>query len=281
MLYIYFCLFRGLCEETLFDTIYKPVMSMNDIIYVGITGTFIKYSKVEQAWIVFKLLNENELAEIKTRNLNYLFGVNTMEILREDSCEIGIRQVSFSTCSEKEFTCTDGFCVSLLQRCNHKSDCRDGSDEINCNILRLKADYNKHLAPIQNFLILTDNSNDNRLVINVSATVIDILDINEMDSAIKVKIRTFLSWFDSDLNFLNLHRETSLNLLTEEESQFIWRPELYFQDINIFDREQNEAENVLVKNEDYNYTTTDLEIVSNERLYSGKTNILVQSRTDR
>lgn len=35
-------------------------------------------------------------------------------------------------CGEDQFQCHNGECVSVLARCNQMSDCRDGSDELNC-----------------------------------------------------------------------------------------------------------------------------------------------------
>jgi hypothetical protein len=33
---------------------------------------------------------------------------------------------------DDQFRCMNGECVSALARCNQMSDCRDGSDELNC-----------------------------------------------------------------------------------------------------------------------------------------------------
>lgn len=35
-------------------------------------------------------------------------------------------------CSELQFTCRNGDCVNILDRCNGFADCRDGSDEAGC-----------------------------------------------------------------------------------------------------------------------------------------------------
>ncbi|KAA0195405.1 hypothetical protein HAZT_HAZT011986 [Hyalella azteca] len=47
------------------------------------------------------------------------------------------KSVPFLVCSE-EFTCDDGQCVKLLQACDDRSDCADGSDEslVRCAISR-------------------------------------------------------------------------------------------------------------------------------------------------
>ena len=37
------------------------------------------------------------------------------------------------TCSDEEYTCGDGTCVSGLWLCDGDVDCTDGSDEDNCS----------------------------------------------------------------------------------------------------------------------------------------------------
>ena len=39
---------------------------------------------------------------------------------------------------EGEFTCDDGQCIKMEQRCNQLPNCRDESDELNCQMLLLK-----------------------------------------------------------------------------------------------------------------------------------------------
>lgn len=39
-----------------------------------------------------------------------------------------------SSCSDEEFRCTSGECISAALRCNFKTDCENGSDEEFCGI---------------------------------------------------------------------------------------------------------------------------------------------------
>jgi hypothetical protein len=39
----------------------------------------------------------------------------------------------YRSCTEHEFQCTDGSCISLTWKCDLEHDCMDGSDEVNCS----------------------------------------------------------------------------------------------------------------------------------------------------
>ena len=53
-----------------------------------------------------------------------------------------------SNCDEDQFSCSDGTCIPLDNRCNKKSDCRDTSDEKQCKIVALDAErYVKDDSP--------------------------------------------------------------------------------------------------------------------------------------
>ena len=45
------------------------------------------------------------------------------------------RVLQVSACSEREFTCDDGLCIQMENRCNRRADCQDNSDERNCQVV--------------------------------------------------------------------------------------------------------------------------------------------------
>ena len=50
-------------------------------------------------------------------------------------------------CAEDDFTCADGQCISIENRCDQIVDCRDETDEKDCRLLVLKNGYNKAIPP--------------------------------------------------------------------------------------------------------------------------------------
>ena len=55
-----------------------------------------------------------------------------------NTCNNGITNVQkllISACKADQFTCDDGFCISILERCDNFQDCADVSDEKNCMLV--------------------------------------------------------------------------------------------------------------------------------------------------
>ena len=45
--------------------------------------------------------------------------------------------LKLSGCNPGEFTCDDGQCVTMEERCNQIPNCRDESDEVDCKLILL------------------------------------------------------------------------------------------------------------------------------------------------
>ena len=64
--------------------------------------------------------------------------------------------IVMTTCTDDEFTCENGFCVSMADRCNKIIDCpKDSSDEDNCHMINFDRTYKKEFAPAR----IDDNKN--------------------------------------------------------------------------------------------------------------------------
>ena len=58
-----------------------------------------------------------------------------------------LHELTFSICYPDKYTCNDGSCIALGDRCNTEIDCADKSDENTCDYLKYGRNYAKELIP--------------------------------------------------------------------------------------------------------------------------------------
>ena len=97
-------------------------------------------------------------------------------------------------------------------RCNQLPDCRDESDEKNCNIIFLKEGYNRNVPPIR-----VKHGKKDAVNVSVSMDVLKIVDVDEENFSIDIQFAIALEWVENRATYLNLKTDTSLNALTEKE----------------------------------------------------------------
>ena len=56
-------------------------------------------------------------------------------------------ELKLTGCSKEDFTCSDGSCVPMTQRCDGKNDCSDETDESECKAFVQSIGYNRDAAP--------------------------------------------------------------------------------------------------------------------------------------
>ena len=118
-------------------------------------------------------------------------------------------------------------------------------------------DYNPSLPP------------QDLAVINVSVTVLAILEINENLNLFRSKQLIDLSWRDSRLTFYNLRSKKYKNPINVLEN--IWTPELVLEDVNLYHRDINEPNSVMAEmTESQDFTSKSLEVVYNEQVFEGR-----------
>ena len=135
-----------------------------------------------------------------------------------------------------------------LPRCDGELQCKDGSDEQLCRIIVPSVGYNK-------FLIPPPLNGDKYLYINVSYDFKDILYIDEVENFIRVTYTIQKEWYNSLLTFQNL-KETSENLIFQDDKDIIWTPWIDANNVESLDKEKRANSKEIYKvvpNEDFNF----------------------------
>ena len=230
---------RGLCPLSIFDRVYYYTINEQGIaMYSGKRTSVIFYDTELFSWVWYDRKNNKSMAVSYASEDSLLIGVHDVDFSEvvDDKCYKGgsrVKRIKLTSCGEGEFTCTDGQCIDIEQRCDQTSNCQDESDEENCGILFMKDNYNQKIPPFQFDKIKQENIPVN---VNVSMSVIDIIKIKEVDHVYTLKYRLTLVWYDYRLKYYNLKQSQSLNALALHEVEKLWIPFLVFDNT-----ENNEA----------------------------------------
>ena len=92
-------------------------------------------------------------------------------------------------------------------------NCKDESDEENCQLIAFKNNYNKKVPPFT----ITKNNSVLPAQIRVSTHLKNVLAISEFSHTIDLKIRITLNWYENRVVYYNLKTEEALNVLTDLE----------------------------------------------------------------
>ena len=126
-------------------------------------------------------------------------------------------ELKMSGCQGGNFTCNDGQCVNMNQRCDQLPDCRDESDEKNCKVLVLREDgYNTNVPPVI--------SGIKKVNVSISIDLLKLVDIKEEDYSIEIQFSITLEWKENRATYENLKEDKTLNALSREDIRKLWLP---------------------------------------------------------
>ena len=86
------------------------------------------------------------------------------------------------------------------------------------------AGYNKFLVP-------PPVGNRAMLELNMSIDVVNILLINEVKGYFRTRFILLREWYDPQLNYKDLKKDSRLNLLSPAEEETVWFPEVVFENV--------------------------------------------------
>ena len=141
---------------------------------------------------------------------------------------------------ESNHACIISISYSSFSRCNGNNDCDDASDEINCEKIIVPESYLNESPPPPS------DKEKHFAEISLSISVINVLDLNDVDGEILLQYRLTLLWRDLRLRFRNLKQQNFLNTVLSGDSARMWIPKVVFYNT----KEMEESEVTLYKYDD-------------------------------
>ena len=290
--------FRGLCPDTFVEhsgfVIRKRPTDQN-MIMVGHQSAKINLENGSQ-WILrdtqIDTGHRRQMITAKTdaSTMSYALGRNNWTISGDNQkCSEGkdyTIALKLSVCKEDEFTCNDGHCVKMEERCNQMSNCKDDSDEVGCKILVLKESYNKRVPPVT--AVWSGNTvkpvkTMKEVAVVVSLTLHKIVAIHEEDHSIEFQFQIRLEWKENRAGYHNLKVDSYFNALSEDEIESIWLPLVIYTNTDQQESSRlgwvNEwSTNVRVKREG-NFTRSGFEVLDETEVFKGQENSLIMTQS--
>ena len=221
---------RGLCTDFPLDREYFYFLTeMGHQVYKGRTTTTIYFDRELKLWLFQDQKDNSTLISSTSDRESFLLGLHQVSFqeAKESKCfqDKIFQPIKFTSCTAGFFTCNDGSCILMNKRCDQTAHCDDGSDEKNCKLIVMEGNYNKNIAP---FIVDPDNDQVQPVQVNISAEILDILKINEVEETFKLKFQLALSWYDFRLIYHNLKESRIANSPSLEEVQKLWIPSIIF-----------------------------------------------------
>ena len=279
---------RGLCVESVFyeSAGRKRYMTLEqdqdgNLTYKGLTSSLIVYNEQAKVWNWILKHKPESYAISKSLFGTFLLGKHSWTFFGDTCFEDGSEHtISFSVCyagsktgKGSEFACDNGMCILTDLRCDGIANCRDSSDEKNCNKVKIGEEYSKTNVP---YVVEDDSIIKNK--VNVSVSLTQILTISEIDSVFALKFVLSLDWIDNRLSYVSLNPNSDLNSLNEEEKERIWVPQLIF--LNTRDNKEtlNDGKTMIQIERQGDLTVAKENDLDNEFSFEGSQNRLMLQR---
>lgn len=212
----------GICEQELRNVYFVAYQDdIGELVFIGYGKYHIK--RVEDQWTWTDVVGNFTVARMEETVPDYPMGRRWWR-LEHPVCgqkSGGRRMLMLSPCPHGHFTCDDATCVPIHHRCDLKYDCRDNSDEYDCQLIAFPQDYQRHLPP----RLSGDEELSLPIILNVTMETIA---VKTLDMTMEIAYEVAMTWIDNRLEYLNLKVNDSLNKLHNKTVKKLWIPQVNF-----------------------------------------------------
>jgi len=224
---------RGLCQQDV-----KLMEGFFDIEYFihefwnlkphwrGLGKSHIMYQPKTKVWRLESFYETEKYADLTADDTVpqgfYPLGRKTW-VINDGICQLsgGVkRSMTMTTCFPDKFTCDDGTCVNIRQRCNLVVDCPDSSDEKDCRLLKIEDAYRSELFPRA--------VDGGAITVMINISILAFPKIDTLNLYYTADFVMSMRWVDPRLTYYDLRGRTDLNSLSKTMQTLIWTPTLGF-----------------------------------------------------
>ena len=279
---------RGFCPNTLLEhhryTVAQTATDPSNIILVGYQSARIEYDFSLGQWTL-KDSRFNITAMSHASHKSFALGKHKWTVSGDKYQCFGGKeytlQMKLTGCNSTQFTCDDGQCVNMEERCNQTPNCEDKSDETDCKILALEKGYNKRVPPVGTIGGRVKTLKP--VEVNVSLTLFKVVAMAEEDHSIELQFQISLEWKENRATYYNLKSQSYRNALSEDEFKRLWLPLVVYVNTDNYlttrlGQEWEWSTDVDVKKEG-NFTRSGFEVLDEIYLFKGEENGLIMTQS--
>ncbi|KAK4310013.1 hypothetical protein Pmani_018391 [Petrolisthes manimaculis] len=210
--------FLGTCEPELRNVYFVAYQEeYGGLVFKSYGAYHIK--KENGTWLYVDTVNDYTIAIMEHFVPHFPMGRRVWRLEREVCGQEsgGRREMLLTPCHHHQYTCDDGTCIPHHYRCDLKYDCRDRSDEMECELISFPSDYHQHLPP------RVPGKEDSKLPVIVKF-IIKSIDVETVKMSMQLSYEIEMSWFDNRLNYFNLKTNDSLNSPRLDTMRKLWSP---------------------------------------------------------
>ena len=257
-----------------------------EVVLIGSHSITIRYNDISSQWVLTDRLS-NVTAVSRADKKSYVLGKHEWTVTDDVyDCHKGEpynTYLKLSGCNPRgEFTCNDGQCVTMEQRCNQIANCRDESDETDCKLLILKNNYNKKVPPI----VPTGGDGFDRTIVDISIVLLKIVKMEEVEHKIDFQFGIILEWKENRVKYHNLKKKESLNALTDAEIETLWLPYVIYANTDMKEAVElmNRLKTTIVVTRKGNFTAIDdfinaFSVIDETEVFEGSDNPMAMYQT--